>query len=473
METKKINIMHYFIAALLIFGFRFLPPFGEMTSYGMGVLGTFIGAVYGWSFIGMTWTSLMALVGLGLVVGMPTMLASVFGNPAVAMMFGALPLMAVLSDLHVTEYLANKIFTNKLSLGRPWIAITILFLGAYASAFINPVLSILIFAVFIIELCKNCGIEPYTKLPTTLMMGLAYAIMLGQIFLPFLGTGLTFTAAYAGMFGMQMPYISYMLFIIPMGIVMTIVYILLMRLVLRVDVSPLAKMTADIMGASQKMNNDQKLALVFFIAYVIVMMLSSILPAGNILADSLSALSIFGISIVFAATMMTISRTDGTPLLDYGKMAKNFAWEPFLLTAYIMVTSSYLTSAEVGLNATISALIAPMTQLSPFIFVVIVLLFATIITNVANNLILTIIIMPVMYNFAAIVDMNATGLIMILFLSTQLALATPGASPITGIACAQSSIVMPADFSRNALIVIPILFLINLIIGYVWMNIVF
>ena len=148
METKKINIMHYFIAALLIFGFRFLPPFGEMTSYGMGVLGTFIGAVYGWSFIGMTWTSLMALVGLGLVVGMPTMLASAFGNPAVAMMFGALPLMAVLSDLHVTEYLANKIFTNKLSLGRPWIAITILFLGAYASAFINPVLSILIFAVF-------------------------------------------------------------------------------------------------------------------------------------------------------------------------------------------------------------------------------------------------------------------------------------------------------------------------------------
>ena len=36
-----------------------------------------------------------------------------------------------------------------------------------------------------IELCKNCGIEPYTKLPTTLMMGLAYAIMLGQIFCRF------------------------------------------------------------------------------------------------------------------------------------------------------------------------------------------------------------------------------------------------------------------------------------------------
>ena len=185
---KKISIIHYIITALLIFGFQFLPPFGEMTSYGMGILGTFLGAVYGWSFINMIWPSLVALFGLGLQIGMPTMLANSFGNPAVAMMFAAFPMMAVLSDFHITELLANKFLTNKLALGRPWVAIILLFLGAYATAFINSILSILIFATFVIQLCKKLEIPPYSKFPTTVLMGLAYSIMLGQIIVPFFGT---------------------------------------------------------------------------------------------------------------------------------------------------------------------------------------------------------------------------------------------------------------------------------------------
>lgn len=176
-----------------------------MTPYGMGILGTFIGAVYGWSTIGMVWPSFMALVGLGLSIGMTDLLYASFGNPVVAALFALFPMMAVLSELRITEYVANAFLTNKLSLGRPWVAIFILLTGAYICSFINVLLVMIIFGSFLVDLCKNVGIKPYSKLPTTLMLGLAYALMNGQILFPFIGTGLTFTAAYQGMFQSALP----------------------------------------------------------------------------------------------------------------------------------------------------------------------------------------------------------------------------------------------------------------------------
>ena len=76
MEAKKVNIIHYAVVFALCFLFRFLPPIGQITPYGMGILGTFIGAIYGWSTIGMAWTSLMCLVGIGWSIGANQMIAA-------------------------------------------------------------------------------------------------------------------------------------------------------------------------------------------------------------------------------------------------------------------------------------------------------------------------------------------------------------------------------------------------------------
>ena len=51
MEEKKASLIHYGLVAFFCLAFRFIPPIGQMTPVGMGVLGCFIGAVYGWSTI--------------------------------------------------------------------------------------------------------------------------------------------------------------------------------------------------------------------------------------------------------------------------------------------------------------------------------------------------------------------------------------------------------------------------------------
>lgn len=73
-ETKHANLFHYIVVMAFCLFFRFLPGPAGITPMGMGLLGVFIGAVYGWIFIDMLWPSLMGLLGAGLTIGMGKML---------------------------------------------------------------------------------------------------------------------------------------------------------------------------------------------------------------------------------------------------------------------------------------------------------------------------------------------------------------------------------------------------------------
>ncbi len=474
MEQKKVSIVHYIITAVIAFGFGALPPFGAMTEYGMGLLGTFIGAVYGWSTIGMIWPSFIALTAMGYYMGMAKMLAASIGNPVVAGLLIIFPMFAVLSELHVTEWLANKFITNKLSLGRPWVAIGMILLGAYFTSFINSILVIIIFGTFVCTLCKNLDIAPYSKFATAMMIGVAYAVMLGQIAVPMIGTGLTFSLAFQGMFQTAMPYAKFMAFMYPAGIALLLIYLAVMKFVLRVDVSPLKNLTLDMLGEDTgKLNADQKKAAGFFLIFTVVIMASSLVPADSAVGVFLGKFGFFGIGAIIAAIMMLVPMSDGRPCLDYVKSAGHIAWDPFWLTSYIMVVSTYLTGADTGLSATIAMVLQNFTSMSPWVFIIGVLIFAAVITNVANNLILTIVIMPLLFQFAGMVGMNGTGLVLVLFLTTQLALATPGASPITAIAMSNTSHVKVLDMMKMSFIVIPIMLFFSIVIGMAWSSIIF
>lgn len=79
--------MHYLVVFFFAFVFRFVPGFAGITSYGMAILGTFIAAIYGWSTIGMIWTSFMCLTGIALTIGINQMVASGFNATIIAMIF--------------------------------------------------------------------------------------------------------------------------------------------------------------------------------------------------------------------------------------------------------------------------------------------------------------------------------------------------------------------------------------------------
>lgn len=471
MSYKKTDWIHFIVVFVLAFFFRFLPPIGQITPYGMGILGTFIAAIWGWSTIGMAWTSLICLTAIGISVGPNMMIASGFNITIIAMIFVFL-LMAVLEETGATTWLVNAILGSKFAMGKPWLTLFMLFVAAFIGGILNSMVMAVVFAGVFTTLCKNLNMTPYTKLPTCLMLGTALSLLMGQIAVPVMGNALMIMATYNAMFPEPLNLAKYMLFMIPMGFLMMATFIVIMRFVLRVDVSPLKDFDPSLFGGVKKATRDIKLAIGFFVVYMILVVLSSISALGPI-AAFLGNFGMFGIIAMVICVMMLLKREDGTPFLNFHVSAAKIGWDPVLMVAFIMVISTYMNVEATGISQTLMSLLMPFTTMNPMVFVIIALLFAMITTNVATNLIIIVMVMPVLYNFAGMVGLNASGLMCLLFIAAHLALATPAASPATGIMMSTKDVLKVGDFTKYALISLPILFIVMLVVGIPFANIVF
>ncbi|MBR5319939.1 MAG: hypothetical protein IKU46_10150 [Peptococcaceae bacterium] len=471
MQTNKMTYVHCAIVFVFAFFFRFVPPIGQITPYGMGILGTFIAAIYGWSTIGMVWPSFICLTAIGISVGPNMMIASGFNATILAMIFVFL-LMALLEETGATTWLVNTILGSKFTMGKPWLTLFLLFVAAFIGGILNSMVMAVVFVGVFTTLCKNLNMTPHTKLPTCLMLGTALSLLMGQISIPVMGNAMMIMATYNAMFPEPLNLLQYMLFMIPMGFLMMATYVMVMRFVLRVDVSPLKDFDPAMFGGNQKATRDMKLAIMFFVIYMVLVVLSSVSALGAI-AGFLSLFGMFGIIAMVICVMMLLKKEDGTPFLHFHMSAAKIGWDPVLMVAFIMVISTYMNVEATGISQTLMSLLMPFTTLSPFVFIIVALLFAMITTNFATNLIIIVMVMPVIYNFAGMVGLNASGLMCLLFISAHLALATPAAAPPTGIMMTAKEMIKVGDFTKYALISLPILFAVLMLAGIPYSNIIF
>lgn len=456
MEEKKTSIIHYALVACCCLSFRYIPPIGQMTPMGMGILGCFIGAVYGWSTINMIWPSIMAMVGTGLCIGMANMAYMTFGNNIIVCMLFIFPALGIMSSTGAMDYLVNKILTNHSTLGKPWLTVFVLLM---ACAFFKTI-------------CKRVGIAPYTKLPVFLFLGIAYTGMLGQVMIPFMGQGMALIGAYAGTAGAYPNFARYMLFAVPLTILMTAIYVVLMRFVFRVDVSPFKNMTEDMLGERVRCTRDQKKAILVFSIWILTILCSTLSFLGP-LYQFLKAFGLVGIGGVMVLALELMKKEDGTPMLSFKEEAKNMSWDALLLTAVVLLMSTQMSMPDTGIPAAISSLLMPFAQMPPMVFIILALVFAALITNVANNLVIACVIMPFMYNYANMIGMNPQGVVVLLFIMSQFALATPGASALTGICFAQTDFVKSADMTKYACLMLPFLIVSGLLFGLVYSSLLY
>ena len=472
MEEKKVNIIHYVIVFALCFLFRFLPPFGQVTPYGMGILGTFIGAIYGWSTIGMAWTTLMCLVGIGLSVGANQMIAACFNMTIVGMIF-IMFIVYKLNSTGATNWLVNSILGSKMTKGKPWLTLAMLFAACYMGGVLNSMIMAIVFVGIYTNLFRSLGVPAYSKLITCTLVGSALGIMMGQIGIPVMGNALMLIAIYNAMVPVPLDFVAYMLFMIPMGIAVILFYIVLMKFVFRVDVTPLKEYDPSLIGGGlQPATKDQKLAIFFFVLFMVLAVCSSIAALGPVYAF-LGKFGLFGFAAVCICLMMLVKGEDGKPFLDFRAGGASVGWDAVLMVGYIMVISTYMNTPETGISQTLMGLLTPFTSLNPLVFVVVALFIGMLLTNIATNLIIVAMFMPVLFNFAGLVGMSPTMLILLLFMFSHFALATPAAAPPTGIFYTATDIVKPGDLTKVALITLPLIFVFALVVGIPYASILF
>ena len=468
-EAKKINWIHYAVVFLFCMFFRFIPGFAGITEYGMGIVGCFIGAIYGWMTIGMFWPSVMALTGMCWSLGYQAVLNASFGNMAVFGLMLCIPVIAICNETGAFGWLINKILTSKALQGKGWVTVWIILLAAFGVGFTNPIIMCMVFCQFVTTIFKQVCIEKNEKAPIFIYLGVAFASMLGQILFPFMGTGLTLIMAYNVMFpDFPLDFISYILFILPMAVILITIYVLLCKFVFRVDVSKISNFESE--GETPKITREQKIAFGVFLTFLITMIISS-LELGAVSAF-LKKFSMVGITLFLLCVIELLKDSNGNQIMNPEKACRDIPWGQVVMIGFIMVIATYMNTAETGVPAAMAKLLTPFTSLPPLVFVIVALFIAVVLTNIANNMIVIVLVMPFMFNFSQVIGMAPTGMIALLFITAQLALATPAASPVAAVAMG-NEMADPSKMTKAALMILPILFVLCVAIGWVFAKIIF
>lgn len=460
-EKKHVNFFHYVVVIAFCLFFRFLPGPAGITPMGMGLLGVFIGAVYGWIFIDMLWPSLMGLLGAGLTIGMGKMLAGSFGTDSVMMLAFCMIVVGVAMKTGAFDWLVKVLLSNKMMQGRPWLTIWLIFLIAFPMGFVHCIVMMVVLGAFGTTMFKACGVARNDKLAVFYYLGCAFSLMMGQVMLPFIGTGLVFYRSYTTMFpDMPMQMAPYIAFMIAMGVIMLTAFMLLMRFVFRVDASPLANFCNDC--RIEPATRDQRISLIAFVCFIVLCVFSS-LSLGPV-SEFLSQFGIIGILLAMSCFLALLPSGDGGKLADLEGLLGTANWGQLCMVGLIMVFATYFSSADAGIMGAVRQLFAPFMGLSPWMFIIIMLVIAVVLTNISNNMIVMIVILPFLVSYASEVGLAPTMVTVLLYLMVQLALATPAASPVAAIAFTQEWADSQA-MTKNACKILPLLTIIGIGIG--------
>ena len=139
MSTKKetkdwVYWMHTVITIALMFGIGYLEPWGSLETIGMKVLGIFVGLLWGWTFIGFVWPSMLGVLALGLS-GYQTVnavLTAGFGAPVNTVLCIFIFIFAAYMDkIGLSRIIANWFISRKICVGRPYVFTLMVFIAAY------------------------------------------------------------------------------------------------------------------------------------------------------------------------------------------------------------------------------------------------------------------------------------------------------------------------------------------------------
>lgn len=422
------------ICLIIMFGFGYLPPVAPITTLGMQILGIFLGMVYGWIFVEIAWPSLAGLVALTQIGYMSAadVLKASFGESNVVLMFFIFIFCGTFAHYGLSRIIAVWSITRKAVLGRPWVftfvfLMVMAFLGGVTSA--TPTIVIGWSLAYVIS--EQCGFKKGDSYPLILIFGTALIAQLGDCIIPFKSIPLLVMGVYESLAGSPIPLGSYMLIVILATVLCIIAYLFIANLIFRPDMKSLKELNAEtLMGEDGiQMNKVQKITLLFLILLMVMMLLPGFFPSSTFpLIVFLKKLGSTGICILLVG-LMCLLRVDGAPIINFKKMVGNVEWNSILLLAAAIPVANVMSNEASGFPAALQAFISPMaTNTSPFVFVILIGLVATLITNVMTNGPVGMILMAAVYAAVNSVGMNPTAAVVMVVMCVHIAVLFPSGS---------------------------------------------
>lgn len=487
-KKKKMDLyyVHVLIGLAIMAIFWVLPPMAPITPMGMKCVGAFLGMVYLWSAIEALWPSLLGLFMLGIsgygmaegmtpLAGFNNVWLNAVGVNTVLLTLFAMVLFGALDEAGDTMYIAKWFLTKKIFKGRPYVFLAIFYTTCFAlSTLVTPITSLIILWPIALRLMQTLNIERCDTIWRYFFVGMFLVSTLGQPFFPFLGAQLVPVSAFAGMTAqmgnpMEIPMLQYMAVNLIMTALIMAVYLIILKFILRVDVSKLRAVDPaqiEVQMPLPKMNFQQKAYLWMVPCYLIMLLVPSFFK-GNPVADFLNMLGPMGTTIAWVIVFIVI-RWNGKPLLDFKEVAyKQFNWGIFFMIAAAVYAANSLSNPATGVSDWLVQALRPILGGQPeMVFVAIMFTVALIITNFANNAAMAVVLMPVVLNFSAELNISPIPVAMGVILMVFVAMLTPAASPHAGMMHGRKDIYSTKDILSIGFPMCAITLLMYIFIGY-------
>lgn len=478
-SAQKISIKEFaniIIVLFFLFVFRFIPPFGGLTTLSMQILGTFIGTLYGWIAIGIGWPSFLGLVSFALTdyCTMTDIFTTSFGSQTIVLIMILLMITAFVGQTGLDKVIVRFLLTRKISKGKPWLTVFFFMLACWACSLFGYCLAAtVLFIEFTRVIAKNVGFKPHSIQISVFMIGNVLSSTVGEMCLPFKTTPILFMSTLESASGISIDFGIYTLYAFPISIAIMILYVLFCKYILRIDMSALKDM-GELPGLAGTATKRQKYSMIAVIIVLLTLLLPSIIPEGTFLRNILDALGLGGSAILLVGIMMML-RVDGKPLLELNKITAYYQWEVLFVIALLNPLASALCDDSVGIQQAISNGISSfIANLSPWLFAFVIVLLSAILTNFANNMVIGAMFISMVNILGSnIPSVNVVAVSMLVVFGANLGCFFPVASPMNAIVFAQKDIV---SFKTNALFgfTICIFFVILLCtVGYAYVNLLF
>ena len=436
-ETKKkdLTIVHLVVILACMFLFRLIPAPAPITPYGMAVLGIFLGLVYGWTFFGMLWPSLLGMVALAFTdYGTFTQVAvGSWGNANLFMLIVGTLACSAIGQSNSSKLIIAKLLNMNLLKGRPLVIITALFLISSLMGFLaGSVVTAIILIPLTAQLFESLGYKKGDKFVVMSVVGILTACNLTIGMFPFLGWGLMTAATVTASTGYAFPSGAWFVCMLAFVVMFDVCFPFLMKLC-GCDFSKLQN--ADFAEMNKEFENGldkrQKLVLGGMLVFILCAVTLSFLPAESIFGQFNTRVTSAGLMSVLMVFYLLV-KVDGKPLLDMKEAAANYFWDLTILFAIAILVSNVMTSEGTGISIFCATAITPiMAKLGNIGFLAVLCIVTIFLTNVANNMAVCFIMLNIicmMFNNGVVFNMPA-AVLMVTMLSL-IGIVTPASSVI-------------------------------------------
>lgn len=413
------DVIIFIVSAVFMFGGGLLPISEEsvITPFGVQVIGIFVGLVIGWCGSSLFWPSILAIAALGITQygDASTVLCDAFNNSTVMMILLGFVCFAPISYSGVGEILMNKLLSLKVFAGKPFAFLLTIFIGTFLLAALNAISTALIVVILSLlsNMCKQIGYKNTDMFPAFLFTGFMLSMCFGRNGIPFLGWPLM-TLGQLRSFGLEISYGAFFVMIIPTYLITIVVFTFLMKVVCGFDKLKASSLEIVEGQAKTKMTKYQKSVLLMMLIVIVFSLIVSFVgnANGNGLQLLLYKIGVIGVMAI-GISLSVIIRVEGEPILNMRKAYQCVPLDMLFMFAVAILVSTMLTAEETGVNVWIATTISPiLSSMNGYVILLIIALFTLILTNLANNLVVTFTMLAIVGNIFTVnptIDVMVAG----------------------------------------------------------------